>query len=310
MIRRLMLAAMASGVVFGMAGCRNNKCCQNGDLSRPPQPFLPSGPGAPPVIGPPSGGTTIPPAGVPASPPPSVLPPGGTSNRGSLPPPDPLFGAPREGNYRPPPAPNTGKPPTELLLPETLPNGASSTRSQYPANDPTRGVLGAPQKPATKQTAEPPLSRPQATAGLPSFLQIKPGVSTGRKPAIDGFDSLKQTGCKTVVYLHGHDADVTKDRDVARSRGLTFVDVETTPETLPDALKRVNAVASERSAKPVYVYDEDGLRAGAVWYLYFRTVDLQSADVAGIRARGIGLTDQTDEGRAFWVAIQQYLASR
>ena len=44
--------------------------------------------------------------------------------------------------------------------------------------------------------------------------------------------------------------------------------------------------------------------------LHQRTVDLESADVAKIRARSLGLTDQGHEATAFWLAIQQYLATR
>ena len=62
----------------------------------------------------------------------------------------------------------------------------------------------------------------------------------------------------------------------------------------------------DRSAQPVYVFDDDGLRAGALWYVRFRTADQMSPEVAKIRAGGLGLTDQSDEARAYWVAIQQH----
>src|SRR5262245_33551214 len=114
MIRRLLVTAAASGVLFGAVGC-HHKCCSNSPFN--PRPFHPNPPSGS-VIGPPiRGGTNIPPADVPVTPSapfaplaPSVGPSGGVvapapAPSGGLPPPDPLFGTPREGNFRPAPPP-------------------------------------------------------------------------------------------------------------------------------------------------------------------------------------------------------------
>jgi len=164
----------------------------------------------------------------------------------------------------------------------------------------------------TNQPAQPPanVARTTPIAGLPGLMKVKDGVATGRKPTLDGFDSLKQGGYRTVAYLHPSGADVSAAQDLAEKRGFAFVAIETTPENLPEALRRVNQLVADRSAHPVYVYDDDGLRTGAVWYLHFRTVDALNDDAARVRARSLGLTDQTEEGKAFWVAIQQFLANR
>src|SRR5207248_11366498 len=90
---------------------------------------------------------------------------------GDIPPPDPLFGAPRQGNFGPP-----NGPPKELLLPDPLPGGPSS-RSAYPAPA-TNGVLGPPAKSSAAQTPEPPVAgraNPTAAA-LPGFTRVKDGV--------------------------------------------------------------------------------------------------------------------------------------
>lgn len=271
MIRRILLSTLASGAMLGALGCRH-KCCSN-NLDRDPKPFLPPGPGGS-VIGPPMPpGSTIPPANLPTTPP-SVLPPVGPSGSSPIPPPN-----------------------KEVLLPDPLPGGPSSR---------SNSIIGGPVKPAAGQTTEPPLAA--APTGLPGFTKIKDGVAAGGKPALEGFDSLKQAGYRTVVYLHPAGADVGKAKDVAESRGLAFVAIETTPEKLAAAAEQFNRAIGERATKPVYVYGDDPLRAGAVWYLHFRTVDLHSPEVAKIRARGLGLSDTGDEAKAFWVAIQQYLA--
>ena len=139
---------------------------------------------------------------------------------------------------------------------------------------------------------------------------MKEGVATGRKPALEGFDSLKRQGYRKLVYLHPAGADTSALRDVAEKRGLVFVGVVTSPESLPTALEAMNAAIADRATGSVYVADDTGLRTGALWYLHFRTVDLLSPEVARIRARVIGLVEEGDEPKAFWVAIQQYLATR
>lgn len=290
MRRTALITAVAAGVAFAAAGCRH-KCCSSSAAA--PRPYLP----LPPSAGP--NGGLIPPPGVPVTPPPG----------GQLPPAD--LGAPPSSSFTLPPAAGFGPPPgstptprgpaPEILLPESLPGGKSSQSSAPPS------VLGAPGRPPSV-TQEPPIAAgtpADSTAGLPGFVRVKDGVASGRKPALEGFDTLKRTGFKTLVYLHAAGADLASIKDVTEKKGLSFTAIETTPERLADATAAFDRVLADRSNMPVYVADDDGLRTGALWYVHFRTADQLSPEVARIRARGLGLTDETDEARAFWVAIQQ-----
>ena len=146
--------------------------------------------------------------------------------------------------------------------------------------------------------------------GVAGFEKVKAGIASGRKPSLEGFDALKQAGYRTVVYLHASGADVSAMRTVVEKRSLHFVAIETTPEGLAEALKQFNATISDTSARPVFVFDDDGVRAGAMWYLYFRSAEAMNDDAARIRARPLGYTDQGDEARAFSLAIQRYLETR
>ena len=65
-----------------------------------------------------------------------------------------------------------------------------------------------------------------------------------------------------------------------------------------------------RLTRPAYVFADDAPRAGAVWYLHFRTADALGDDVARLRAKPLGLTEQGDEGRAFALAIQRVLETK
>jgi protein tyrosine phosphatase (PTP) superfamily phosphohydrolase (DUF442 family) len=273
MLRKLLVTAALAAVA--VQGCRH-KCCRTETVA--PRPYLPPGPS---VV--PGGSGMIPPAGVPVTPPGGQLPP---ADLGAFP--------------APGPAPATKGPAPEILLPDPVPGGKSS-RSDAP---PVLGGPSAGKSPTVTQ--EPPVAADN-TAGLPGFTRVQPGVASGRKPALEGFDTLKRQGFKSLVYLHPANADVAAVRDVAEKKGLAFTAIETTPEKLADAAAAFDRVVADRGTQPVYVCDDDGLRTGALWYVHFRTADQLSPEVARIRARGLGLTDDTDEARAFWVAIQQRL---
>lgn len=294
MKRYLLLVAVVSSVL--VAGCRH-RCCRLNEPGRQPRPFLPSAPSSP---------FLLPPAGVPTTPAPS----------GGATPIAPSVGPAGPSNYPPPvlgpitspaptPAPAT-TPPAEILFPDPLPGGSS--RSASPG-DPGHGVLGGPAKPSG---TEPPVAlKPSGSpTGLAGFVRVKDGVASGRKPGLDGFDALKQSGYRTVVYLHPAGADLAPLQDVVTKRGLALVTIETTPERLSLALAAFNSALADPAARPVFVSDDDGLRAGYLWYLHFRTVEAMNDETARIRAKPLGLTDVGEEARAFALATQRYLETR
>jgi hypothetical protein len=314
MIRRLLLTAFAAGSLAAAPGCRHN-CCKPSTV---PNPFLPPAPG---------GAATIPPVGVPTTPGsvPAFPPPAVAPRAGSIPPPDPLLGGP-PSNFGPPAT--SSKP--EVLFPDPVPSGGTS-RSQSPGS---RSLLGDPSGPV--QSPEPPLAAKPAPAtpgngfpppaaspapapspaaqanrfpGLPGFVVVKDGVATGRTPTAEGFDLLKKSGYRTVVYLHAEGADLADLQSEATTRGLTFTPIEVAPTRLASAVDAFNRVVGTPASRPVYLCDDNGIRAGVLWYIHFRTAEVLNADAAAIRARPLGYTEDGDEMKTFHVAVQQYLAT-
>ena len=281
--RRLILATAASGLLF-TASCKH-KCCLNDPQNRP-SPFRPQAPNSP---------FLLPPAGVPTAPAPVAPPSAG--------PVVPGVGPSAAESLASPPS-QSAKPAPEVLLPDPIPGGASS-RSFSPSS-PGQGLLGGPAQPK----AEPPVAKPSDQTGLPGFVKVENGLASGRKPALEGFESLKRGGYRTVVYLHPAGADTAAARDVAEARGLKFLAIEATPEKLSDGVAAFNAAVGDKSNRPVYVFDDDGVRAGALWYLHFRTTDAMNDDAARVRARPLGLTSEGDEAKAFALATQRYLETR
>ena len=283
MIRRILLSVFASGTLLGLAGCRH--CCRS--CGPAPRPYLPPAPGGG-FLNTPT--RTIPPTSVPTSP---FAPPPGSivPADGVMPPPN--LAIPRDGNFRPPPSPFVPRTGPEILFPEPPPAGAP------------------PAFPPAGRSPEPPLSvrpapRPEASAELPGFSQLKPGVAAGLRPTSQGFGDLKRDGFRTVVFLHAPGADTSKEQGMTEKEGLTFVAIESSPTNLSDALAKVNARVADVAQHPMYVFADDA-RGGAVWYLHFRTVDGATDDAAKVRANRLGLS-ATDT--AFWIEIQKLLVTR
>jgi protein tyrosine phosphatase (PTP) superfamily phosphohydrolase (DUF442 family) len=286
MIRNLIITAVC--ITIFAVGCQQ-KCCLNDPNCRP-RPFQPP---------PPPGPLLLPPANLPTAPggtvpPGPVVPSVAPSTPGNIPSP-----------FIPSTPPPSFKPAPEVLFPDPLPGGASSRSSSL--GSPGPGVLQSPAKP--NAYTEPPVA-PRAMTGLPDYTKVKDGWASGRRPDLDGFASLKQAGYRTVVYLYPTGADISAVRDVAEKRGLAFLSIETTPERLTTALEAFNAAVADKANRPAYVFDDDGMRSGALWYLHFRSADSMNDDESRVRAKPLGLTDRGAEGQAFALAIQRYLANR
>jgi hypothetical protein len=275
MIRRILLAGLAAVLAAGAVGCRH--CCKRGsDL--PPMP--PPGAYIPP---PPGGLPSTPPAGAASDLPPPSIP---DATRGYRP------------DFTPPGGP-------KLILPDPLPPGTSSSSGRRLGNPTGDGDL-PPRQISPARRAE----SGNTVAGVPGFSAVKPGQASGRKPAVEGFDALKAGGYRTAIYLHAPGDDVSATKDLAEKSGLTFVGIPTSAGNVKDAFERFRDTIGEAANRPAFVFDDDGIRAGGMWYLHFRTAEQLGDDTARVRAAPLGLREDGEEAAKFWAAIQDYLAKR
>jgi protein tyrosine phosphatase (PTP) superfamily phosphohydrolase (DUF442 family) len=153
-----------------------------------------------------------------------------------------------------------------------------------PTNDPS-GPTKADSSAATKPVGAP--------VGIAKFSRVN-DLASGLRPSLDdGLDWLRDNGFKTVVFLRGPgDADHA-DRKQVENRWMKFVSMEVTPQGLNKKLfEEFAALASERGNQPLFVYDTDGARTGALWYLYFRVTQKASSENARNQARGLGLREE------------------
>ena len=221
--------------------------------------------------------------------PPTDLPPGGT---GGL----PLPSVP-ESRFRV----DQLNPKRELLLPEDLPGTAS------PKSRAGGGFLGEPQSAGEEREAK----KVTDSGELNGYSKVKPGLASGRVPSATGLDRLKKAGYKTVAYLHSPGSDASSVRRDVEAKGLTFIDLPVSPEKLADGVRAFNDAVADKSTRPLFICDEDGVRTGSLWYLYFRNIEFANDDTARLLAAPLGLTEPPSvEQTTFWVAMRSYLATR
>jgi hypothetical protein len=127
-----------------------------------------------------------------------------------------------------------------------------------------------------------------------------------------GLDWLQSQGYRAVLHLRRPGEDDGTDRKQVEKRGMVYLSLEVSPETLaPALLKKYVRIVSDKQQYPLFVYDRDGSLGGALWFLYFRTAETLNDEAARSRAASLGLrTDDNGTHREMWLAVQKYLSQK
>jgi protein tyrosine phosphatase (PTP) superfamily phosphohydrolase (DUF442 family) len=167
-------------------------------------------------------------------------------------------------------------------------------------------ITPAPRKPAVTENTSPP---PVLPVGIPQYAVVKDRVATGRRPLLDdGLDWLRENGFRTVLFLRRPGEDDATDRKEVEKRGLKYLSLEVSPQTLTrKVVAEFTRIAKDAAGYPLFVYDRDGALAGGLWYLHFRLAEELPDETARLRASTLGLREDRDSHREMWVAIRQLL---
>lgn len=304
-----MIPWVVGTIVLGAVGCR---CCRQ--PAPPPVAAVRVPPPGCNACGVPGAAPAAVPGGYPVAPPPPAPAPGALAPVPQAPPP-PAPVAPGISRYTPPaaawqPAPDRGG--VRLNVPAETPE---PPREPVRASAPPQAPAPMPQAPAPMPqapAAAPVTPSPSLPSGIPQFAvaKEKEQVATGLKPLLDGLDWLQANGYKTVLNLRQPGDDDSADRRQVEKRGLKYLSLEVSPATLNQAVvDDFNRLVADPANQPLFVYDRDGMVAGGLWYLHFRTVDRASDEEARARAARLGLKeDANGPHRAMWLAIQKLLS--
>jgi protein tyrosine phosphatase (PTP) superfamily phosphohydrolase (DUF442 family) len=158
--------------------------------------------------------------------------------------------------------------------------------------------------------AEDRASTPPLPVGIPQFALARDRVASGLKPFLDGLEWLRTNGYRTVLHLRQPGDEEAADRRLIEKHGLKYLSLEVSPQTLSqEMVEAFNRTVGDPANVPLFVYDKDGLLAGALWYLHFRTVDRATDDEARSKAARLGLKEDGDAARrTMWLAIQKVLS--
>jgi protein tyrosine phosphatase (PTP) superfamily phosphohydrolase (DUF442 family) len=166
--------------------------------------------------------------------------------------------------------------------------------------------------PARAGVSDTPAPSPPLPVGIPQFADARSGVSSGLKPHLDGLEWLRTNRYRTVLHIRPPGADDSADRRQIEKTGLRYSSLEVSPQTLSrDVVERFTRIVNDPAQQPLFVYDRDGMLAGGLWYLYFRTSNQDSDEAARLKAARLGLKEEAaGDHREMWLAIQKYLAQQ
>jgi hypothetical protein len=283
MTRHLLLCSLTAMTLLGMVGCRHCRrgCDSRADSSAPRGRYLES-----PSRG--RGDILIPP-------PTGAVPRGEFApDSGSLPLPT-LPSEPLPSRFRPPPL--SVPAPRETVYPEGWleePAYQKKTPSEPPAVLPLPGDTPTSSRSSSKPTVAAGYTERINPTGLPNFIAVSDRVFNGRKPNVEGFDTLRNAGVKTLVYLHAPNQDVSPTRDLAEKKGFQFVGIPINESQPKAAFGTFAETIGDKKYRPIFVFDEDGTQTGAMWYRYFRKIESMNDDAARVKASPLGLRPGTN----------------
>jgi len=189
-------------------------------------------------------------------------------------------------------------------------------RGPAPQDNGTRLLPPENTSPPAKMPSGPSGANTQAApllpVGIAQFAIVKDNkVANGLRPMLeDGLDWLRAKGYRTVLHLRRPGEDDTADRKQVEKRGMRYLTLEVSPETLTrKTLEEFSRLVNDATGYPLFVYDRDGALAGGLWYLHFRLTEHDPDETARVRASGLGLReDRAGTHRAMWLALQKLLS--
>ncbi len=222
------------------------------------------------------------------------------------------FGSPPvDQTWHPAPGSQATAPNPATTSPEPPP---ASLRLLPPEPAPPTSTESPPPGVTEERRPEPAVSEgrsPTLPVGIPQFAIVRDQVAAGLKPSLDGgLDWLQLNGYRTVLHVRSPGEEDSADRREVEKRGLKYLSIDVSPQTLSRALvEQFSRIVNDKANYPLFVYDKDGMKAGTLWYLTFRLIDHESDDAARARARRLGLKENPEGNhRALWLAIQKVLS--
>ena len=110
--------------------------------------------------------------------------------------------------------------------------------------------------------------------GLPSFVKVDEGYYRGGQPTDDGIRRLKAMGIKTIVNLRHHSRETARERKLAESLGMRWVNYPMWFWWKPsdDQIRAFITLFSSEENRPVFVHCRQGWNRVGIMTAIYRIV--------------------------------------
>jgi protein tyrosine phosphatase (PTP) superfamily phosphohydrolase (DUF442 family) len=142
------------------------------------------------------------------------------------------------------------------------------------------------------------------TTGINRFVAVDLKLAGGSAPASDGLKWLADKGYRTVLDLRESSEVPSTFIAEVTGLGLRYIALPINVKAIDRAhVDRFNFEVAAGEARPLFFFDSDGTRAGALWYIRRIANDRMDHQIARREAEGLGLTD-----RGAWTAATNYVS--
>ena len=159
----------------------------------------------------------------------------------------------------------------------------------------------------TSITLPAPDSTPSASVGpgLARFVAVDLKLAGGSLPSTAGLDWLVEKGYRTLLDLRESSEVSSAFIALVTSKGLRYVALPIGPGSIDrEHVRRFAFEIAAADARPLYFFDSDGTRSGALWYIRRIANDRVDQQVARREAEELGLFD-----KVYWSAVTKYVSS-
>jgi protein tyrosine phosphatase (PTP) superfamily phosphohydrolase (DUF442 family) len=154
----------------------------------------------------------------------------------------------------------------------TSPKEATPAAESSPPSAPTAGDRPAPEKPETAATKPADITAGLAP-GIRRFRVIEPQLAVGSLPSENGWKWLSDLRYKTVIDLRPATEVRQSELKSIDHMGLRYIAIPMPLDTIDDSLMaKLETELAREDARPVFVFDSDGIRPAAAGYLHLATV--------------------------------------
>jgi protein tyrosine phosphatase (PTP) superfamily phosphohydrolase (DUF442 family) len=196
--------------------------------------------------------------------------------------------------------------PEAEALPGPVPASESSAAKPGGVPSALQPTVPPPSQPSPNEASpQPDEAAITVTPGIQRFQGLEPKLAGGSLPTLTGLDWLADKGYKTIIDLRDPGPDQPAYIAEVTTRGLRYLALPIAPTAFDaDHVNRFNAELDQTDARPLYFCDNNGDRAGALWYIRRLTVDQVKVDpkTAMQEAKDLGLSVNST-----WLAATSYI---